>query len=1231
MSNDPFSGGGPFGNSPFGNSPFGGAPRRPKFSAAPPEQAEAAKSSLLDKGLTGLQYVGSVLDKPGRAVRGALAGNWREGLGAAIPFSDSLGITDDKQAVSPEDLLVKRGILSPNLSGQNTPFFSSRNLASTAAGIALDPLSYLTFGGSALSRAGQAAKAVGATRGMGKEALIQGFTHLEPELQAAGWSAEEIAHLGRSGARVAPTSAVDAARAAGVDLKVGTPLAGHFGVGLPFQQPAFTVGHGATAQALARVGDAAGNAVKYAPGVRTLRQWFDTNAGRSSNPIAQRAHEAAAVPLRQTVEGNTGVWEYGVRQRLDALLQQDPSLRGHELQGLNLIRQEAEKIGTASDPQSWAADFASRHAQGLTPGVTDPTALTNHVVNNFDAYRGIGSEINQHGKDLIEQARRYGADPHVLADTEAEYARRQYVAGFRGDQGMSARPTQPFGTSGMFDRARQDVLKDVPGGAAMIDRFAMDPRLSGPNRTFNPGQVQQHLMDTFLQHTAQARPLTQTANEALASKAAQLEPVLGGLEAVHAERQVPFYNPDVIADYVTRANAHAKSVGGAAGAVEGLASGARPMSSFAPGEAVSLSDALDRVGLTTHRPHAPVDPADLAHLQGLGFNSADEARHLIGQAPTDPAAAARVATIDPTVRANILRQGYDGGAARLYEQMARHGAPLQDLTTGAFDPHSYLGQYGISNQDVRHLSEYMQGFSTPHEAGPFLSHLDSLQNLFKAMTYPLHPASHTRNALSALYNNFVHGTPWGAYRDAYKIMRGEGLDHANYAGLTPTMSPAERAQYLAGQAYGHGGVFSGGSFNEVSHRPTLDSIDTTSGMPHALTPQVPGAGRFTPGGSLASDTARLLSEAIPRSRQAANPFGVRGVSFGNEGVKRTRDTFAPLIAGRKVGENVEDYARLANYLGNLRKGMAPDVAGRMTKAVHFDYGDLTPFEKNYARKLVPFYTFARKNLPAQADLLLNRPSAIAPTIRAMGASNPNGDYVPDYLSSGPAVGLGQTKGPNGENFTRFLTSFGLPLEEALERFKFQSRDIGGHQVALPDLVGTGASFLGMANPYFKAPIEMATDTQLHTGRRLSDLHQPSLFNGYGAIGGPFGNFLSEVGANSPLTRFGSTISKLGDERKPGWAKALNFLTGVKISDVDTEKARNIEARKAMEEMMRQDPRMAQFVNFYVKPGAEVDPALQAQMETYARFQREAHAASEARRKMGLMGNAGLTGGTVPTP
>jgi hypothetical protein len=86
-----------------------------------------------------LGYVGSSLDKPGRAVRGILGGRPQEAL-AALPFSDTLGITDPSNAVSGRGLLEQLGALSPKEEGEG---FGLGDLAGMGVSMATDPLTYL--------------------------------------------------------------------------------------------------------------------------------------------------------------------------------------------------------------------------------------------------------------------------------------------------------------------------------------------------------------------------------------------------------------------------------------------------------------------------------------------------------------------------------------------------------------------------------------------------------------------------------------------------------------------------------------------------------------------------------------------------------------------------------------------------------------------------------------------------------------------------------------------------------------------------------------------------------------------------------------------------------------------------------------------------------------------------------------------------------------------------------
>lgn len=107
-----------------------------------------------------IDYLLDMLDKPGRAVRGVLGGRPHEGL-AAVPFSDSLGLTDPADAVSGADLLRKAGLSTGDEFGDAILGFG--------VNAATDPLTYLGgFAGRGLGRvAGGALEKAAAYRGPG--------------------------------------------------------------------------------------------------------------------------------------------------------------------------------------------------------------------------------------------------------------------------------------------------------------------------------------------------------------------------------------------------------------------------------------------------------------------------------------------------------------------------------------------------------------------------------------------------------------------------------------------------------------------------------------------------------------------------------------------------------------------------------------------------------------------------------------------------------------------------------------------------------------------------------------------------------------------------------------------------------------------------------------------------------------------------------------------------------
>jgi hypothetical protein len=1158
-----------------------------------------------------------------------LQGDANEAL-SVVPFSDTIGLTDPKNAHSMEEVLQSRGLV-----GENDPTrWEARDFLVPALEIAADPGTYLSFGASALTKAGKFAKAAGVLP-KGHRAMIEGFHALEPELLAAGRSAEEIAHMARAGSRIAPTALVDAAHAAGTPIKAGEPLAGLLGLGSPFGDPLVTLGHGKPSQAIAGAFDAAKEGIKYAPGVRTLRQWFDTNAGRSADRIGQEAWEAAGRPAKESAEEAIARWEYDARRRLEPLVRSAP--KGGELEMLRLMRQEAEHVAEAGDPATWAASFAKRHGAGLVPGVADPKAVMAHVEQHWDALKQIGTEAHGMNKDWRAELVRLGVNAKDLSDEQVEYMMRQALAvpGNSAGGGVDAR--RLFPTAGPSSARRKDILRDIPGGTEQINLWAVDPRLSGENPALlKPKAARRELYQQMTQRLLDEGLPFPALNEAMqgqyASKARGLSRWLRGLDPIHAEAKVPFFNPDLIADQTMRGGRQAQLVGAVNALYHGAGGYATPIAQLrGSGKPfVRLDQFLDQAGLRTTRPYAPLTNYELTAIKGGGLAGADEARALIRSAGNDPAAAAKLAAagLGPMLETKLMQRGFEGGAVRLYENLAHLGVPLQDFSTGATSPLATLARYGLTQAQADALTRFAKGWVSPHEMKDFLPFLNSWQNLFKNLAYPLWPASHVRNLVSAVYNNFIHGTPFSAYGDAIRLMRGQGIeDAAKYAALHPNwskMTPAQRGDLLNQLAYAHAKVYQGiGGSRELVGRHGLAPAAEKIAAGERITPFLPGSDRVGPTGSVVGDTANLvlkegLWDALAKPG-ARNVLGQAGV-FGKQ-----QDTWAPLVAGRMLGTNLEDSVRLANFLGGLQQGMAPDVAGRLTRAIHFDYTDLTPFERTVMRKLVPFYTFARKNLPAQIEMLASQPGKILPAIRALTNVDDRSEYVPDYLASGVAIPWGTGIDPEtGRPTQKFLNKVGLPFEEALDRFRFRNYQTPtGGTVSLPSFSGTALAFLGTASPYLKGPLEYATDTQFHTGRRLSDLRP----TGLGALGGvlpeEIAQALTQITANSPITRFGSTADKLIDPRKTALEKAQNLLTGFKVTDVDLERARAVEAMRELREILKLQPGIARFENLYHRPGSgALAPEVVKLMQLYTGMKSEAKDAAkeqEIRRKMAGMG------------
>lgn len=85
---------------------------------------------------------------------------------------------------------------------------------------------------------------------------------------------------------------------------------------------------------------------------------------------------------------------------------------------------------------------------------------------------------------------------------------------------------------------------------------------------------------------------------------------------------------------------------------------------------------------------------------------------------------------------------------------------------------------------------------------------------------------------------------------------------------------------------------------------------------------------------------------------------------------------------QQVGDYIEKLAKRQQFSILLEKGYDPLEAKRHVDKFLFDYNDLTDFETDFMKRIIPFYTFAKKNLGLQIDTIMNNPTPVK-TVRRM--------------------------------------------------------------------------------------------------------------------------------------------------------------------------------------------------------------------------------------------------------
>jgi hypothetical protein len=199
----------------------------------------------------------------------------------------------------------------------------------------------------------------------------------------------------------------------------------------------------------------------------------------------------------------------------------------------------------------------------------------------------------------------------------------------------------------------------------------------------------------------------------------------------------------------------------------------------------------------------------------------------------------------------------------------------------------------------------------------------------------------------------------------------------------------------------------------------------------------------------------------------------------------------PFRAMRGLGSVLESESKLASALIDI-DSMAKQSGGLATEAmmegaainakkIFYDYGDLTDFEKTILKNLIPFYTWTRKNLARQVDLMLHNQTYRAAIGKILAKQLPE-DYedLPGYMEEQAWTEEGETP----EGLTR-MSHPNLPYEDINKLPIMVGFDENGLPRIKMSTKETWDDLISMASPVIKTIAAAMTNRDVFRKKDLS--------------------------------------------------------------------------------------------------------------------------------------------------
>lgn len=173
-------------------------------------------------------------------------------------------------------------------------------------------------------------------------------------------------------------------------------------------------------------------------------------------------------------------------------------------------------------------------------------------------------------------------------------------------------------------------------------------------------------------------------------------------------------------------------------------------------------------------------------------------------------------------------------------------------------------------------------------------------------------------------------------------------------------------------------------------------------------------------------------------------------------------------------ENVDTYFRLQTFIygrenPQLLGRLGAQNAAELTRRVHFDPNDLSPTERNVLKRIIPFYTYTKKNLAFQMKNVFDNPKIYKRLTKAMDSAWTTMDIDPrtdleEYKRTNYWIPIWKKK--DGKYIT---IKANLPVGDLVEF-----------------LSSPGNRILSSVAPTIRMPFELALNRQVYSGLPIQD-------------------------------------------------------------------------------------------------------------------------------------------------